>query len=277
MSKSQPKRIWVQVSEQNPFTQWWPNLCRHLSWPEKLVVEKWHGQDLSWPRLIDSFRSFTLFSREKVILLQMADKAIKREKNLKNLFDQLSKGPHHLVFQSEASAPKNWPFEVWQAPDADLVETDDKAIFRWIDAIQSQNLKMALVELDRGLQNRQHPLVFLQLIARHYRLGRLTHHALSKGLSEAEIIRTLKIPAFVFQKWARSRKISSRQWQSLFDRLHWADWQLKSGYEGTWILRKLSFDLIEIQQRNLHKSRPGFGMAQSGRLFNSAVFDFARA
>ncbi len=269
------KRIWVRVHKNQARSIWWPALCKDVGWQEKLEIETWSASDLSWPRIVDSLRSFTLFSQQKVLIVQESDRFSKIDKETLKLWEDLKEGPHHLLIQSDHPAPKQWPFEVWASSfnESELPQ-DDKAIFRWIDAIQSKNLKQALYELDTALACGQHPLVFIQLLARHYRLGRLIQHAHQKGWREAEIIKIIKVPSFVLQKWLRLPKISTREWQRIFDRCQSADFQLKNGMDSENVLKKLSFELSARPAKS-SPAKPTFPELKSPSLFSATFFQWA--
>lgn len=270
------KRIWIKVHKNQARSQWWPAICKDLKWKDHLEIETWAGSEISWPRVIDSLRSFTLFSKQKVLLVQETDRFSKADKTTTKLWEDLKEGPHHLLIQSENSPPKNWPFEFWESPfNEEESPRDDKAIFRWIDAIQAKNLKQALCELDLALEGGQHPLVFLQLLARHYRLGRLIQHAHQKGWRESEILKIVKVPSFVLQKWLRGPKISGREWQRIFDRCHWADFQLKSGMDAESTLKRLSFELSAQNRKSPSAAKQVLPDIKPVSLFSASFFQWA--
>jgi len=236
-----------------------------------MSVEKFSGSELSWAQVFDSLRSFNLFCKQKVIVINDADKAIKKEKDSAKLFKNLNQGAHYVVLQSEQAKPKKWTYEFWNAPSTQNLPTDDKAVFRWVDAIHSENLKRAIRELETALDQGTHPLVLLQLLTRHYRTGRLIHHAVEKRLSNAEILTCLKVPPFVVQKWKKSKRFSKKQWQLLFERLYKCDLELKSGGNDYWSLRKLSVDLIQSNLKLQSITKNNFVMTPAS-LFEQSLW-----
>jgi DNA polymerase III delta subunit len=242
------QHFWIRCSLDQTRSTWWPQWQKAFPRLKDLTEEKWSGQDLKWPALLDSARSFTLFARQKIILVQDGDKALKALKNPLELFQDFESCPHSIVILSESKAPKDWPFEVWEAPSIEIEESYDKALFQWVDQIDRTELRSALRDLDRALESGQHPLVCLQMLTRHFRMGRLVTYAQKKGLSDNEITRVLKLPRFVVEKWRKKSPISLRQWNEIFYRLSEADLHLKSGFDHRDILRKLSHDLCQIRK-----------------------------
>jgi hypothetical protein len=51
----------------------------------------------------------------------------------------------------------------------------------------------------------------------------------------------------MIQKWTRREAYSNSVWAHAFDLLFQADMDLKSGHDGVWVLRKLTFDLTQVQ------------------------------
>lgn len=270
---SQPSLYWVEAAAEVAWSQWWPKFCEDHKLAKEIEVQKFDGNEVAWPQVIDSLRSFSLFSKQKLILVRDAEKALKKCKEPKALFDQLNAGPYPVVLQASSKPPKKWAFLSWRAEIQGAQPSDEKAVFRWIDAIHADNLQKALVELQKSLDQGLHPLVFLQLLTRHYRLGRLIHHAQHKRLSDQEISSYLNVPPFVVQKWKRKAKKSNRFWKNLFESLHRCDLQLKSGMDEVWCLRKLTYDLIYRNQRR-SKAQIRFTMTPSS-LFEQKLWQVA--
>lgn len=244
--------IWAQVDETVPWKIWWQEICETFTWPAQLDIEKWEAS-ASLPQILDSVNSFSLFGKTKVIVVMNADKSLKKDldaksKELKEVFKKLNRGPHYVILHSEKEAPKAWPSTPWTSQKNEEEQIDDKAAFRWVDAIHQENLSKAIKELELALASSQHPLMLLQLLTRHYRMGRLIQYAQEAHLSEQEMTRYLKAPAFVIRKWTRKRAPSNAHWSRVFDRLWDSDFELKSGYDGAWALRKLTLDLIQLNQ-----------------------------
>ncbi|TVQ81060.1 MAG: hypothetical protein EA369_00705 [Bradymonadales bacterium] len=257
------KHVWIQVNEEVPRSFWWAEFLKGHSWAERLIEEKWAGESLRWAQVVDSSRSFTLFARQKLLLISQADKALKTVKKIEELFQEFQDCPHVILLLSESAPPKAWPFEQWVAPEPQEDGRHEKAIFRWMDQIDRSDLRSCLRELELSLDAGQHPLALLQMLTRHYRMGRLVTYAVKKGLSEAEITRSLKLPGFVIQKWRKAPRYSQTQWTHIFHKLSEADLFLKSGYDEKDVLRKLSHDLCQIRLKKMkllsaRPARPGF-------------------
>ena len=197
--------VWANVEPETPWHEWWPEICSALQWPGDLEVEKWAGKDLSWSQLIDSANTFSLFKKHKAIVIQDADKFVKGEKELQKYFDRFNQGPHYVIFVSNTDAPKKTKIEKWQSRLGPETRSDDKAAFKWIDAIHNLNLTNALIHLENAISSGQHPLALLQLVNRDYRLGRLIHHALKSKLQDDEIASTLRLHSFVIRKWSQRK------------------------------------------------------------------------
>lgn len=268
--------FWIQCSNELPRSSWWAKFLEAHSSLKTLTEEKWTGAELKWPAILDSARSFTLFARQKIILIQEADKCLKSVKDPKELFKELESCAHIVVLLSEKDAPKTWPYSSWKAP-MDNEQTHDKALFRWVDQIDRADLRASLRELDWALESGQHPLVCLQILTRHYRMGRLITYAHKKGLRELEMTQTLKLPKFVVEKWLKNTGFSQRQWNEIFYRLSEADLHLKSGFDQRDLLRKLSHDLCQIKRTRV-KSRPsafGANSFMTPSLFGSKLWPVA--
>lgn len=245
--------VWAQVSNESPWRDWQEKLFAVMRWPLKLAVERWDGSDINWSKLIDSCNSFTLFNEGKVIVISQAEKAIKSIEDLEPLLRRLQKGPHRVIFQSELAAPANLgTVEVWKCPTSE-VKLNEKSAFQWIDGIHSNQLTEAISALDQATQI-QHPIALVQLITRDFRMGRLIHYAQEARMRETELSSALRIHGFVIQKWLRRSKLSRSQWAQVFDRLLQADLELKSGAEGVWVLRKLTFDLVQLRHSTMRPS-----------------------
>jgi len=247
--------FWAHIDSQVSWTQWWPEFSKEHSLAESSLVERFYSEETNWAQVEDALRSINLFSKHKVILVLGCERLFKKAKDQDpELFKKLSKGPYPIILQSSEAPPTNWPFRSWSLQTEEHNRTDDRTVFRWIDAVQVGNLHLALQELERSSVQDVHPLVLIQLITRHYRMGRLIQHALEKRLSEQEIAKCLKLPIFVIQKWKRQGNLSRRAWAEVFDRLFKAEFELKSGGD-IWCLRKLSFDLIELRKSKKDKER----------------------
>lgn len=247
-SSPQPQLVWAQIDKHVGLTSWLSDIRRFFSWSEEWNVEKYNGSEINTAQLIDATRSLNLFSRKKLIVVFDADRFLKKEKSeAKKVLEQLSTSPHPVVMHSEQALPSKWQYGSWKAEYAEEVKVDDKAIFRWIDAIDRQDLRQCLIELDKALLSGQHPLVFVQLLTRHFRIGRLIVHALDKRLPDTEIARSLKIPVFVVQKWKKKKRWSRKRWSNVFDRLFEVDLELKSGQTSPWTLKTLSYELIQLK------------------------------
>jgi len=238
--------LWAIVSKDDPWNEWWPKFSAAQRWPKDTLVEKWSSADFVWSRVLDSAKTFSLFAKHKVLIIFEADKALKSEKKPDDLLQQLSKGPHKIVFVSDSAPPKGIKLQIWRSPAAEAQNIDDKSAFRWIDSIHQLQISSALDFLETSLRQEQHPLALLQLLARDFRLGRLIQHALYQRYREAEIVETLRVNPYAIKKWQTRKSIKKTQWAEIFDRLRRADLELKSGYDDTWALRKLTFDLIQI-------------------------------
>ncbi len=242
-----PHSYWIKVSDNTPWSIWWPQICKDMKWPVETTVEKWPAAELSWSRLLDSAKTLGLFAKFKVIVILQAEKALKTlDAEPSGFFKSLEKLPHKILFVSDSEPPKSVKLPVWIAPEVEGAAIDDKAAFKWIDGIHSKRLSEALDHLENALEQDSHPLALLQLISRDLRLGRLIQYAQSQRLREDEIIQTLKLNPYAFKKWQSRKSIRSGQWTQIFERLSRADLDLKSGHDQVWIMRKLSFDLIEI-------------------------------
>jgi DNA polymerase III delta subunit len=236
--------VWAQVPAEMPWQEWQPKLFSQYKWPQKLTIEKWDSSEVHWAKILDSCNSFTLFNEGKVIVVLNAEKHVKQAENFGALLKRFKKGPHRILFQCEQAPPTSLEIETWKA-ELPEVHVNEKAGFRWIDCIHNNQLTAAISALDEAAQI-QHPIALVQLITRDYRLGRLIHYAQNARIREAELAIALRIPGFAIQKWLRRQNLSKMQWSQLFDRLLQADLELKSGAEGVWVLRKLTFDLIQL-------------------------------
>ncbi len=244
-----PYCVWAVVTAEIPFTHWWSQLCENMKWPRELILERWSGHEIHWSHVMDSVNTFSLFKTQKGLVILEADRAFKDQKNSplpQNLFTRFQSGPHRIVFQSTQEPPKGLELPIWRSPDIEMKEEDGRIGFRWIDAVHSENLTLALTTLEAAFESGQHPLALLQLMTRHFRLGRLIQYAQQNRLREQEMTSTLRIQSFVIQKWNRKVPLSKARWASIFDRLLQADLELKSGADGIWVLRKLSFDLVRL-------------------------------
>lgn len=240
--------IWAQVGKNLPLLTWIKEVREQNQLPLDSQLEKLNGSEASWAQIVDAQRSLGLFSKQKLIVVFDAEKILKKEKPEANQLDALNSGAYPVIFQSDAKPAKNWKYGFWEAIEPKSNLTDDKSIFRWIEAIEAEDLRKALLELEIAYKSGQHPLIFIQLATRHFRLGRLIHHATEKRLKEDEISRCLKVPVFVVQKWKRKKAFQARQWNLIFDRLLMADLELKSGAQDAWPLRTLTFDLIRSKK-----------------------------
>lgn len=241
------RSIWVQVHPELPWNDWWTRLVREYPELAQLPIEKWVGSELSWAALVDALFSFSLFHPKKILVVHDADKILKKDKNWSKSLEKLKSAPHHLVMVSEDPAPKAWVRDLWKAPEPK--ESDDRAVFRWIDAVHAAQLDEALVQLDQCFQSDQPALVCLQLLSRHFRLGRMVLYAREKGLDDAEIAKTLKLPAFALQKWKSKESRNIRSWMRIFEQIQEADLLLKSNQDAHWILRQLTIRLVRHEQQ----------------------------
>lgn len=240
--------IWAHIDSPMSWTQWWPEFSKAHSLAEDSLVERFYSEETNWAQVQDALRSINLFSKHKVILVLGCERLLKKAKDQDlELFKKLNKGPYPVILQSSDAPPNKWAFRSWTLQTDEHSQADDRTAFRWIDAVQIGNLHLALQELERSSVQDVHPLVLIQLITRHYRMGRLIQHALEKRLSEQEIAKCLKLPTFVIQKWKRQGGHSRRGWTEIFDKLFKAEFELKSGGD-LWCLRKLSFDLVELRK-----------------------------
>lgn len=266
--------LWAQIDSSTPLQAWWKNLCKEYSWPENLSVEKWQGQDLNWANLIDSLHTYHLFGQQKVLIITEADRALKKQKDLQKTIESLQKAPHRVILASEKMPPKEISLPLWK--DLKIQEEEsvyqDKAAFRWIDAVHNENLHLAMTELETAIEKVDHPLVLLQLLTRHYRLGRLIQHAQEKRLADQETCDRLKIHAVMLKKWKKKQRLSRKKWAAVFERLHQTDWELKSGMDAHWGIRKLTFDLIQLAQAPvaIKQKKP-----QTPSLFSSKLWKVA--
>ncbi len=243
-----PYCLWVQTSPDIPLHEWQTALASELKWPKNLVLEKWYSSDMHWPQFLDSFNSITLFGQQKALIIFESEKVLKQIENLEKVVERLGKGPYFVVFHSELPLPAQLKIKEWKFLKAEDEKANDKSAFVWIDRIHQDQLTGAISALDEALESGQHPLALLQLITRDFRLGRLIHYASTARLSETELSSRLKIHSFIIQKWGKRAQLSKNQWNMIFDRLLEADLELKSGAEGVWVLRKLTFDLVLLTQ-----------------------------
>lgn len=245
----------MQVDPIIPWSEWWPSFCSESQLEPKLSIERRSGAESNWAEIIDSLRSLNLFGGKKVVVISEAEKSLfKSKKEDKKLISQLQSCPHPVVFQSAKAAPKTWEAQTWkyQSPTTN-VATDDKALFRWIDSISAQNIEQAVAELQASFQAGQHPLALLQLLGRHFRIGRLVQYAVKLGLSEQELGQRLNVPSFVIRRWKNMKAFSNAYWFQVFDKILATDLQLKSGEDELRCLRRLSFDLIQLNKRAVPK------------------------
>lgn len=236
------------VSSETPWKEWWSKLCQDQHWPADLAVERWnYSGDFQWPQVLDSFNSFSLFNKHKAIVVLQADKALKALKEPQKIMEIFSRGPHRVIFQvAEASSAKDLGVPQWSAPASSEPIADQRAGFKWIDAIHNGQLTEAIQFLDEAIRADHHPLALIQLVNRDFRLGRVIHHANANRFREDEIATRLKVQGFVIQKWLRRPGFSNYRWAAIFDRLLSADLEMKSGADEIWSLRKLTFDLVEM-------------------------------
>jgi DNA polymerase III delta subunit len=236
------------VASETPWKDWWSKLCQERHWPADLAVERWnYSGDFQWVQVLDSFHSFSLFTKHKAIVILQADKALKSLKEPKKILDILSRGPHRVVFQiADPSSLKIDGLAQWIFPVSTQEVADQRSSFKWIDAIHAGQLTEAIQYLDEAIRSDHHPLALIQLVTRDFRLGRVIHHAHSNRFRESEIATRLKVQAFVIQKWLRRQNFTNYRWAALFDRLLAADLEMKSGADEIWVLRKLTFDLVEM-------------------------------
>jgi DNA polymerase III delta subunit len=239
-----PTCVWAEISAETPWQEWQPKLFETFGWPLNVTIEKWDGSEVHWPKVLDSCNSFTLFKEAKVIVILEAHKPLQNVENFEALLTRFKKGPHKVILQSEEEKPKGFDIPSWKCESSER-RTNEKASFNWIDLIHSNQLTTAISLLDEAIQI-QHPIALVQLITRDFRLGRLIHYGHQARIRESELSATLKVPAFVIQKWLRRPNLSRSQWSQIFDRLLQADLELKSGADGVWVLRKLTFDLIQL-------------------------------
>lgn len=238
--------VWAQVAPEIPFKTWWTELCGAEGWNASTwIVERWVATEVSWGQIFDSMNALSLFRQDKALVVQDAERLFKGEKNIAKLIERLSKGPNRIIFQSKEPAPKASGLTTWSASFVEA-EVNDRAAFQWIDAIHAKNMNQALGLLDQAIHASGHPFGLLQLIQRDFRLGRLIHHAQASRLKEAEMSQWLKVPSFVIQKWIGRRFYQNTVWSRFFDRLWTADLELKSGQDPMWVLKKLTYDLIQL-------------------------------
>lgn len=240
---------WIQVSSETPFQIWFEQFKADFKLPKNVVVEKWEGNEIHWAKLLDSLNTINLFGQKKIIIVSKADQGLKQASEISKLIERFLKGPHWVLLHSEQVCPSSCKtLNSWKFESTEEQKFNEKAAFQWIDSIHSEQLTPAINLLDEALSSGQHPLQLVQLLTRDFRIGRLIHHALSSRWSEAELMSRLKVPGFVIQKWGRRPKLSRSQWSLVFDRLLEADLDLKSGADGLWVLRKLTFDLVQLSQ-----------------------------
>lgn len=247
---------WCEVPEATPFSMWWSEFTTKETALKDLEIERWDASTAKWSQILDSLRSFTLFSKGKVVLLQHSEKLLKglKPKQQEALWADLHSISQTLILQSSETQPKAWPYKFWKSEYTEEV-IDDKAIFKWLDSIQTGQFQRSLDELEVCIQSGNHPLVCLQMLTRNLRMGRLIQYATQKGMSETEVQDRLKIHRFIIQKWRRAKRLSETQWKLVFERLLRVDLQLKSGADSMWSLRQLSFDIIRIQNTTTGLSR----------------------
>lgn len=247
----------VSVSSEIPFRQWWSRFCQENRWPADMDVERWnYGGDFQWAQVLDSFRSFSLFNKEKAIVILQADRALKGLKEPQKIFEIFSRGPHRVVLQIEDSdISKKLGLNHWIFPETSASSAlDQKAAFKWIDAVHAGQTAEALEKLEDALRAESHPMGLVQLMTRDFRIGRLIHYAHQNRFRESEITTRLKVQAFVVQKWLKRPNFTNSRWSKVFDLLLETDLQLKSGIDSQWVLRKMTLDLIELShQKNLNK------------------------
>ncbi len=230
----------------SPWSQWGDKLLKDLGWPSDLLIERHNLQESSWAKVVDSFRSFTLFQQRKLLLLTSVEKNLPTAQDWERLFPIFDKGQHYAVLA--LSQPlKVAGLRQWKSPD--FVEaTSDKNVFRWIDALHASAATRALEALDAALLSGLYPLAILQILNRDLRLGRLIHYARSCKLADAEISTTLKAHPYVVQKWLTRKPLTNPQWARIFDRLLESDLDIKGSSDATWVLRRLSLDLNILLQ-----------------------------
>ncbi len=239
---------WAEVSENMAWQQWWPNFLKNKPELKTHEVQKFFGNEVSWGQVNDALFSFSLFKNKRVIVIFQAERLIKKDKKWVDTLLKWAKAPHALVFVSSESAPAHWTYTEWRShPDDE--RSDDKAVFRWIDAIHAENIDRALKELQFCLDADQPALVCLQLLSRDFRLGRLIQFAADKGFSEKEIADSLKVPSFAIQKWRKKARRNHRQWLKIFEYLQGADLQLKSNEDSKWTLRILTIKIIRQEMQ----------------------------
>jgi len=273
--KSAPKKskshiFWARIDPETPWNEWWPSICEAQGWPKDIQTEKWSGtSDFSWARVLDSAKTFSLFAKFKAIIVADADKALKGEKDLPALVASLSQGPHKVIFQSSQACPKTLAIDSWEAPQNAHSSFDEKIAFRWIEALHLGKLSDALAALEGALSQDQHPFALLQLVARDFRLGRLIQHAIAQRIREEEMLRALRVNPYAIKKWGSRKVLRKSQWMSIFERLLVADLELKSGNEETWVLRKLTFDLIEMMSGADRKTRRSLPLRLEPKLWTA--------
>jgi DNA polymerase III delta subunit len=239
--------LWVKTPPEAPWTQWWQELCTAHKWKTEWPVERWHAGETPWPQIVDASKTFSLFAKEKVLLISHVDKAFKGQKEAASMLAAISKSPFRIVLVSDQEPPKAVNCKVWSpTPSEADRQRDEKSSFRWIDLIHQGRLTEALKLLEASLDQDQHPLALVQLVSRDFRLGRLIQHALEQRLREEEIIQSLRINPYAIKKWRARSHYKKSQWSEIFNRLQRADLELKSNSDEAWVLRKLTFDLVEI-------------------------------
>ena len=238
--------IWARVPTEQPWAEWWLQVCQHLGISNEILVEKVQSSEMQWSRLNDSAKTLSLFAKQKAIVIFDAEKALKLDKNSHRWIEELQQGPHWIVLHSSQPCPKNLSLKVWESPLWKEPDEDDRSSFRWIDSLHKGELSEALHLMESALSSGQHPLALLQLAARDFRLGRLIHYAKDNRLGESELVTKLKVSPFMIKKWLSRPALKSRQWNAIFEKLWRADLDLKSGNDEVWVLRKLSLDLSHL-------------------------------
>ena len=107
--------LWAQVPADLPFSNWWPQLSKLKKWSPDALVEKFQGADLHWSRVMDSAKSFSLFSKQKIILIYEADKALRGEAQAEEILKALKVSPNSVILQSSQVPPKPLDYEKWEA------------------------------------------------------------------------------------------------------------------------------------------------------------------
>lgn len=233
---------WVQVNAQTPVQVWWPNICQTLN-QSRLQKQSVDASQTSFAQLADFQRTRDLFGVQKAMMVSSAEKLVVKQKGLEEKLESLAEGLHFVFLISEQRCPKQWLYGSFDFTE-DSTQTDDKIVFKWIDAIDAKDLSRAMKLLDRAHSaNNQHPLVFLQLLNRHFRVGRLVIQAEQSQTNKAKLLSDLKIPEFIYRKWSQ-RKNQRIPWQSIFQQLLKTDLEYKSGADGVWPLQLLSTRLI---------------------------------